>query len=84
MLGYQVRDSEYGSVTEGATVLLGDWGYQGKIDFMVLGNGRPNSKQSKVSCSSENEHIWIYLLVGSTDLTLELVFCAAQDQTQRV
>ena len=29
--GYQVRDSEYGSVTEGATGLLGGRGHQGRL-----------------------------------------------------
>ena len=48
---------------------------------MVFGNSRPDSKQI---AQSESEHIRVYLLVGSMDLTLELAFCAVQVQTQRV
>jgi hypothetical protein len=47
---------------------------------MVLGNGWPDSKQIAQSNSEQQ----VYLLVGSMDLMLELAFCAAQDQTQRV
>ena len=48
---------------------------------MVLGNGRPDSKQI---AQSESEHIRVYLLVGSMELTLELAFCTVQDWIQRV
>ena len=44
-----------------------------EIDFMVLGNGWPDSKQI---AQSESKHIRVYLLVGSMELTLELAFCA--------
>ena len=46
------------------------------MNFMVLGNSWPDSKWI-VS-------LWVYLLVGSMDLKLELAFCAVQVQTQRV
>ena len=48
-----------------------------KMNFTVLGNGWPDSKWIASSA-------WVYLLVGSMDLKLELTFCAIQVQTQRV
>ena len=49
-----------------------DCGCQGEIDFMVLGNGWPDSKQIAQSNSEQQ----VYLLVGSMELTLELPLCA--------
>ena len=75
MLWHQVRDRECGSVTEGARAT---WGQRlsRKIDFTVLGIGRPDSEWIVSS-------VWVYLLVGSMDSTLELPLCATQVQTQR-
>jgi hypothetical protein len=77
--GYQVRDSAYGSVTEGATGLLGGRGYQGELTLRYSALVGLTVSGSL----SESEHTRVYLLVGSMDLTLELtLLCSTSPDTK--
>ena len=87
--GYQVRDSvsdkssahklEYGSVTEGATGLLGGRDCQGRLALRY-------SALVGLTVSgllSESEHRRVCLLVGSMDLMLELtLLCSKSPDTK--
>ena len=77
--GYQVRDSVYDSVTEGATGLLGGRDCQGRL----------TSRYSALvgltvsGLLNESEHRRVCLLVGSMDLMLELtLLCSTGPDTK--
>ena len=77
--GYQVRDSVYGSVTEGATGLRGGRGYQGRLTLWY--SALVGLTVSRLL--NESEHRQVYLLVGSMDLMLELtLLCSTSPDTK--